>query len=522
MTRNYLDILAETIRNNWDSPALTDFYLTEDGKAQDTSRGNHYTYGEMYCEMMRLCELFRAIGLKRGNHIAICGSNSANWAVAYLAIAAYQGVAVTVLHSQSTEDIAHQIDFSDAVALFTDRKLWQELKPVHPLSTLTHVIALDDYLMLQGQLLTPYQFTGAKQKEYQKDNITISLDHNLDDLAMICFTSGSTGVSKGVMLQNKACENGISASRDMLPDSYNKQYLSILPFSHISGLFVDIIDQLLGGHHIYINNNILLINKIISLIHPYTLTVVPAILERLIADNLSSLKCMDIQQINIGGAKMSLQLLKVLKEAQIPHIVLYASTEGLLISYGNKRFSCGTVCKGVNVAISDENEILVKGENVMLGYYKDPEATARKIDKDGWLHTGDRGHLDEDGYLYVEGRMEQDMIVLPNGENIHPEDIESKLNAMPEVHESLVLARDGRLVAIVVPQYTLHPTPYTLHSTPYTLHPTSYTDAAALRRDILRTINPQLPLYSQLYDVEITDIPLQRTEKQTIKRYLYS
>ena len=142
----------------------------------------------------------------------------------------------------------------------------------------------------------------------------------------------------------------------------------------------------------------------------------------------------------------------------------------------------------------------------MLGYYKDPEATAQKIDKDGWLHTGDKGHLDEDGYLYVEGRLEQDIIVLPNGENIRPDNIESLINALPEVKESIVLARDGHLVTIVVPQIS------TLQS------PISNAD---LRRKILRAVNPQLPLFSQLYDVEITDQPLLRTEKQTIKRYLY-
>ena len=145
----------------------------------------------------------------------------------------------------------------------------------------------------------------------------------------------------------------------------------------------------------------------------------------------------------------------------------------------------------------------------MLGYYKDPEATAAKIDSDGWLHTGDKGHLDEDGYLYVEGRLEQDMIVLPNGENIHPEDIERKINALPEVKESIVLARDGKLVAIVVPDKKI----INLKS--------EIINKGEVRRKILRTINPELPLYSQLYDVEITDTPLQKTEKQTLKRYLY-
>ena len=141
----------------------------------------------------------------------------------------------------------------------------------------------------------------------------------------------------------------------------------------------------------------------------------------------------------------------------------------------------------------------------MLGYYKDPEATARKIDSDGWLHTGDKGHLDEDGYLYVEGRLEQDIIVLPNGENIRPDNIESLINALPEVKESIVLARKGNLVAIVVLK----------KSSP------SLEERAVVRLSILRAVNPQLPLFSQLYDVEITDVPLQRTEKQTIKRYLY-
>ena len=174
----------------------------------------------------------------------------------------------------------------------------------------------------------------------------------------------------------------------------------------------------------------------------------------------------------------------------------------------------GQLCDVLSCCIESNGEILIKGEEMMLGYYKDPEATARKIDKDGWLHTGDKGHLDEDGYLFVEGRLEQDMIVLPNGENIHPEDIECKINALPEVSESIVLAREGKLVAIVVPSSEsreISETSETIASSPST----------SLRRKVLRAVNPQLPLFSQLYDVEITDQPIARTEKQTIKRYLY-
>ena len=154
--------------------------------------------------------------------------------------------------------------------------------------------------------------------------------------------------------------------------------------------------------------------------------------------------------------------------------------------------------------IAPNGEILVKGENVMLGYYKNPEATVQKIDADGWLHTGDRGYLDEDGYLYVEGRLEQDMIVLPNGENIHPDNIESKINALPEVAESIVVAREGKLVAIVVVSGEL-----------------SVDSRKALRLSILRSVNAQLPMYAQLYDIEWSASPLARTAKQTLKRHLY-
>lgn len=218
-----------------------------------------------------------------------------------------------------------------------------------------------------------------------------------------------------------------------------------------------------------------------------------------------------LEHLQIGGAKTEYLIEELLKTNKCRFSIGYGMSEtapliAMCAFSIYKSHSVGKIVSGMTARISPAGEILVKGENVMLGYYKDPEATARKIDKDGWLHTGDKGHLDEDGYLYVEGRLEQDMIVLPNGENIHPEDIERKINALPEVKESIVLAREGKLVAIVVSKMSNEQSPMT------------NTD---LRRHLLRTINPQLPLYSQLYDVEITDIPLQKTEKQTIKRYLY-
>lgn len=230
-----------------------------------------------------------------------------------------------------------------------------------------------------------------------------------------------------------------------------------------------------------------------------------------------------LEYMVIGGAEFPIQIEKALAEMRIPIAPGYGVTEtAALISlspFSDHRLGAsGRIIQTLQARISPTGEILVKGENVMLGYYKDPEATARKIDSDGWLHTGDKGHLDEDGYLYVEGRLEQDIIVLPNGENIRPDNIESLINALPEVSESIVFARDGHLVAIVVPSSETRETSASSASSASR----ASSPSSSLRRMILRAVNPSLPLFSQLYDVEITDQPLARTEKQTLKRYLYS
>ena len=312
------------------------------------------------------------------------------------------------------------------------------------------------------------------------------------------------------MLSYRNINHGVHVSLESMPNYTKKNYLSVLPFPHIFGFIGDAIDHLVRVHHIFICREMLCIEKAIDIVRPYFFMTVPVFLDAILSKTTQFQR--DLEWINLGGAKISEKLREAMNFSHIQYAIMYGATECLLATNSqpsviHRPNNVGKPCEGVTARISPAGEILVKGVNVMLGYYKDPEATARKIDKDGWLHTGDKGHLDEDGYLYVEGRLEQDMIVLPNGENIHPEDIERKINALPEVQESIVLARDGKLVAIVVPQITNDQSPMT------------NTD---LRRMILRNVNPSLPLFSQLYDVEITDIPLQKTEKQTIKRYLYS
>ena len=506
MTEHYLDRLARTINENWDSPALTDFYLTEDGIVQDISRGNHYTYGEMYEEILHVCDIFQSLGLQKGDHIAICGANSAHWAIAYLAIAAYQGVSVTTIYSQTTKDIVRQIDFSDSKALFTDADLWDELQ-TQSLPQLEHVINLTDWQILRGKVVTL-----ASRKARITNQEACFIHGNSDELAHICFTSGSTGAAHGVMLPYRSINNNVDNLLRNYIVSDNHNSFVFLQFSHAGELLCDLLQQLCRGKHIFISQDILHPKNIyqsLKVISPYMVFVVPRVLSVLTQEyDMRELK--SIRQIVTAGALLDEKTEKELERLGIPITNEYGLTECLILSSNSvtsyRHSSVGKILPTVIARIAPNGEILVKGENVMLGYYKDLEATARKIDADGWLHTGDKGHLDEDGYLYVEGRLEQDMIVLPNGENIHPEDIERTINALPEVSESIVFARDGKLVAIVVPQITNQQSQIT------------NTD---LRRIILRNVNPSLPLYSQLYDVEITDVPLQKTEKQTIKRYLY-
>ena len=506
MTDNYLSILAETIRSNWDHPALTDFYLTEDGTAQDTSRGNHYTYGEMYAEICRVAELLTSLGLQKGDHIAICGANSAHWVIAYLAIAKMQGVSVTVMHTIMSDEIAHLVDFSDAKALFTDEDLWEELKN-QSLPRVESVIGLENWQILRGEKI---QISNLQSPI---SNFDCGFPQsNPDSLAMICFTSGTSGNAKGVMLSIRNISFCVSSVGNTFHACNNRHAVAILPLSHSFSLGYALV-ALVDSANVFIpiiDKNLTGIITSIKIIQPYALGIIPQFLSVFLScDDNKDYAFLD--DIIVGGASLSLYSVKMLRAKGFPITCGYGTTESTasisMVVHSQYRVgSSGKICDALSCRISPAGEILVKGENVMLGYYKDPEATAAKIDSDGWLHTGDKGHLDEDGYLYVEGRLEQDIIVLPNGENIRPDHIESLINALPEVSESIVLARDGKLVAIVVPQITNHQSPIT------------NTD---LRRMVLRTINPQLPLYSQLYDVEITDVPLQRTEKQTIKRYLY-
>ncbi len=543
MTENYLNILAETIRTNWDAPALTDFYLTEDGSAQDTSRGNHYTYGEMYAKLCRVANLLTSLDLKKGDHIAICGANSAHWVIAYLAIAKMQGVSVTVMHSLLPDEIARLVAFSDAKALFTDEDLWAELKS-QPMPQVESVISLEDWGVL-----------GGKKGEFNKSSLPLREELEVgfpksspDSLAMICFTSGSTNGAKGVMLSYRSISANIAYTQKNIPTHVGRSEVCSLPLAHMFSLTIECLYQITWGTHVYLIPLMLssaTLFKAYSIVKPRMIMTVPFVLdkvftnyvfpvlerpiikflwhiplacrlvERKLYQQLQLLFGGNVSWLITGGAAVNTNIEKIFRRIHFPFVVGYGMTEaGPLICYDEWYDEvlgcCGKVVDFCELRIQnngEENlpgEILFRGNHLMLGYYKQSDYTAHKMDSEGWFHTGDVGYIDKCGRLFITGRLEQDIIVLPNGENIRPDNIESLINALSEVSESIVLARDGRLVAIAV------------------LSSPSLQGRDGVRLSILRAVNPQLPLFSQLYDVEITDQPLARTEKKTIKRYIYS
>ncbi|MCQ2168735.1 MAG: AMP-binding protein [Bacteroidales bacterium] len=489
---SFLDIFADTAKRFPLRPALTDFSTIEGGE------GHTYTYGEWYKMILHLCGVFRGLGLRKGDHIAICGYNSANWTVSYFAVIAFGGIAVTLPHHLPLDEIAHLLDFSDSKALIADPFIYSnhfigENIPVK--------ISLKDFSIICGK------------KEGDSSPFSNFENNGLNQAAQICFSSGSTSAPKAIVLSLRNLSNNIKNAFDNLPNCHSNSTIAVLPLSHTYGLLGGVLCQIPNAHQsVFLGSDLSTENliKSLALFQPYSLVLVPSIIEsfyKRFGSKIKEILGENLQQLLIGGAAMNETIEDKILDLGIPLTVGYGTTEtGPLIGanlWNNyKPHSCGRVVSGMEARISEAGEILVKGHNVMLGYYKNSEATRRKINADGWLHTGDRGWIDADGNIYVYGRLEQDMIVLPSGENVIPQDIEALLDRMDEVAESLVLERSGLLVALVFPK--------------------SDSEGRLPDKDtLLRAVNLRLPSFSQLADIEFVSEAFQRTGKAGIKRYLY-
>lgn len=503
MIRNYLEILSDTIHSNWSEIALYDY------SEFDENHGNRYTYGELHSKIKWLCYRFFQYGLRKGDHIAICGENSANWAVAYLSVAAFHGVSVTVLNTQTIDNISTQIAFADSKAIIVDDDIWIDLHNKYPEQNYL-VFSLHDFSTLSC-------LTGTTNNNSDTLDEYCSFSGPIDELAQICFTSGSVNRPKGVMLSYRSLSANVTYNYALFSKYKSKNSVVILPSAHIYGLVLELLQPLCVGTHIHILQywTINSLPAMLSRIRPSIIMFVPYIFQSFInhvSANLKDTKNLrnhiltslggEIDLISIGGASLPPSFERLLLELHLPIALGYGMTEcGPRISIslcGETRIgSVGKIVPTLEAKIVD-CEILVKGDNVMLGYYKDKEATSNKINESGWLRTGDIGSFDKDGYLYITGRKEQDFIVLPSGEKIRPQNIENILNSDAHIIESLVVSKEGKLAALV------------------------YTKDQLDIFELIAKVNSQLPIYSQLSTIEIVQEPFQKTEKQTIKRYLYS
>ena len=547
MQKHYLHYLTDVMSHQWNDAALTDY-----------GENHEYTFGELATEMLRLHVLFEQLGLKRGDKIALAGRNCANWAVAYLAIAAYEGVCVSILQDFTAEDIAHLLDHSDSDLLFVGPYVWKELQNQTLPKRLRAALSLEDWRVLYWGKETKGKseelidhvdnaFKAKYPKGLKPEDVRFTADEN--NLALINYTSGSTGSPKGVMLNGRSISNNIEVGMKMLPVDPGQRLVSMLPLAHMFGQVCELLYPLCSGTHIYFltkspTPSILL--KALSDVQPYLVVTVPLVIEKIYKKNLDPLLSKRIirmfwhtpiistilksrvkkglrnafggkvRYFICGGAAMNPIVEKCLMDIHFPLSIGYGMTEcGPLIG-GNppkyfKARTGGVPVMNMDVKIDNPNsagigEILVKGENVMLGYYKNPEATKAVFTEDGWMRTGDLGRLDKKKNIYIKGC--KTMFLGASGQNIYPEEIEDKLNNQEAVSESLIVEREGKLVALVFPDETL--------TKRMTLE-----EVQKIMKANLEKLNHLIPSYSKVSNIEVQDKPFEHTPKKSIKRFLY-
>ena len=541
--------LAESFRRNQSVDALSDL------------NGEAITYAELTRRVARMHVLLRHAGIKRGDKIALCAKNSSHWALVFLSALTYGAVTVPILNEFRNDSIQHLVSHSDARLFFVDPAIWKSLDA-------SQMPDVDGFVDIETWRLRLSRSTSVKTAFDELDRL-VDMDFpegitaenfdrdyfrdGKDDLAVINYTSGSTGLSKGVMISYGNLWSNARYSTDNIKFfEPGDGMVSMLPLAHMFGLLVELVFPLLKGCHITFLGKVpspKILLDAFSRIKPKLVVTVPLVIEKIVTNKIfpalrSPLmrvatripllndviyrkvrgKMIDafggnLHQLIIGGAALAPSVEKFLLRIKFPYTVGYGMTEcAPLISYcfwdRQKPGSCGLVVDRMQARVESPDPstvpgvLWVKGDNVMQGYYKNQEATDAVFD-DGWMNTGDICILDNDGYLFIKGR-DKSMILGPSGQNIYPEEIENKLNHLPFVAESIVVERDGRLVALVYPDE---------EAARHAHLPKEKIDS--LMDYNLVTLNRELPGYSKVSSIELREEPFEKTPKQSIKRYLY-
>ena len=545
---SFLGLIEQSIRNHWDLPAMTNF------------QGNTFYYKDFALEIDKLHEFFITAGIQRGDKISICGKNSANWAIVFFATLSFGAVAVSILHEFDKESVQYIVDHSDSKMFFVDESIWKEIDE-SKIPKAETVFSLDSFSLLKVtskelKIFVSNAFTFF-DKKYEKGFFVNDIAFRTDkpeELAVLNYTSGTTSSPKGVMIPYRSLWSNTKFANDNL-DFINSgdNIVCMLPMAHTYGLAFEILNSLSMGCHIHFlgktpSPKVLL--DAFAKIKPKLVLAVPLIIEKIVTKNvfpklqqgaaktlikvplLNSIVYNKVKkslievfggqmvEVVIGGAALNADVEKFLRKIKFPYTVGYGMTEcGPLISYSFwsefKERSCGKVVDRMQVKIDSDDpqnvvgEILTKGANLMLGYYKNEEATKATFTEDGWLRTGDLGLLDKDNFVFIKGR-NKNMILGPSGQNIYPEDIEDKLNNSPYILESLAIEENRKIVALIVPDTEVLKAENIL--------PEQYD---SLFENEIREINSKLANYSKIASYRLRIEEFEKTPKRSIKRFLY-
>ena len=547
---SFNEIIEKCIIDNWDLDALTDY------------KGITLQYHDVARKIEKLHIMFENSGVQRGDKIALCGRNSAHWAVAFLATLTYGAVAVPILHEFTPEQIHNIVNHSESKILFVGDIVGTQVDATK-MPSLEGIINIPDYsLALSRTDKLTYarehlnELYGRKfPKYFRREHVKYYPEQRPDELALINYTSGTTGFSKGVMIPYRALWGNYDFAVHVLGKVINRgdRVISILPMAHMYGMAFEFIFEFLYGCHIYYLTRIpspAIIAQAFAEVRPQIIIAVPLVIEKIIRKkvfpkiqsgkvrllrNIPIINkkveekiCDQVKQafggrfyeIIIGGAAFNQEVEQFLHRINFPYTVGYGATEcAPIICYSDYQTfvpgSCGRAVIHMEVKIDSPDpanvpgEILARGTNVMLGYYKNEEATRQTIDNEGWYHTGDLGTMDAYGNVFIKGRS-KNMLLGASGQNIYPEEIEDKLNSLPLVVESVVVQRDTKLVGLVYPDYD---------EAKNLGFATS--DIEAQMQQNLQDLNLVQPAYCKLAAIEIQEKEFEKTPKKSIKRYLY-
>ena len=542
--------IEDSVIKFWDKDAFTDY------------KGATLQYHDVARKIEKLHIMFENSGVKRGDKIALCGRNSSHWAVAFLATLTYGAIAVPVQNEFTPEQIHNIVNHSESKLLFVGDVVCTQVNP-DMMPALEGIVYLPDFSIVISR---SEQLTFAREhlneifgkrypKYFRKEHIHYYKEQSPEELAMINYTSGTTGFSKGVMLPYRALWGNIDYVLKCLAPNVKpgSNLVSILPMAHMYGLAVEFLFGFINGCHLYFLNRMpspSLIAEAFAEVKPRLIVAVPLVVEKIIrrkvltevqTNRMKLLLNMPVinkkikqhirdrimeafggnaYEIIVGGAPLNQGIEEFLNSVGVPITIGYGTTETApLITFANydnyKIASCGPVVDHMEAKVVSPDpanvpgELIAKGMNVMLGYYKNEEATNAVLDKDGWFHTGDLATMAPSGHIYIKGRI-KNMLLGANGQNVYPEEIEDKLNNMPLVGESIIIQRDTKLIALV------HPEIEDKEAMDF-----DDDDVKGIMDENLKTLNNQLPPFCKIAAIEIQKEEFQKTAKKSIKRYLY-